>query len=137
MVDLSERETRWRVSSIDLILKRNKPPGPTSQLIPSDLGIFIPHTTRLYKQVRMGHIFCCLFCTFYTKDQLTTGNGRCAPPAYMRRWVSHGTWEQGHECGVHASCFQSKDFRPCTDPHSTHSAHFAAGTLKETASALF
>lgn len=70
-MDLIKRETWWRVSSTDLILKRNKPSGPTSQLIPNDLGIFLPHTTRLSKQVRMGHVFCFLFCTSYTKDQLT------------------------------------------------------------------
>lgn len=84
----------------------------------------------------MGQLFCFLFCTSYTKDQLTTGNGRRAPPASadvlgVQPWdLGKGMWVGSCTNSPGTCCFQSTDFRPCTVPHSTHSAHFAAGTLK-------
>lgn len=49
----------------------------------------------------MGHLFCFLFCTSYTR-QLTTGNGRRSLQLPWGSWVSRGTWEKGCESGVHA-----------------------------------
>lgn len=54
------------------------------------------------------------------------------------RDLGKGMWEWSSWTNAPGTCcFQSIDFRPCTVPHSTHSAHFAAGTLKETASSPF
>lgn len=58
MVGLGKRET-W----LDLILKRNKFSGPTSQLISSDLGTLILRITSLAKWVGMWPVL--LLLPFY------------------------------------------------------------------------